>query len=92
MLFTVIFIIHYQHLSKYINSFFTTLITVLVVLVEFMYVGRYQLMLLNCISISVFFTVLNVLFFLIEHDIVLAYLLVCYDNVLGHVTFDHLEV
>ncbi len=31
---------------------------------------------------------------LIENDIVLVYLLVYYyyDNVLGHVTFDHLEV
>ncbi len=54
------------------------------VLVEFMYIGRYQLMLSNCILISVFCIVLDVLFsfFLIEHDIVLAYLLVYYDNVL----------
>ncbi len=39
-----------------------------------------------CIALHVLFS-----FFLIERDIVLAYLLVYYDNVLGHVTFDHLE-
>ncbi len=55
-------------------------------------------MLLNCILISVFCIVLHVhslhvffFFFLIEHDIVWAYLLVYYD-MLDHVTFDHLEV
>ncbi len=64
------------------------------VLVESMYLGRYQLMLLNCILMCILhsFTCSNVFFFLIEHDIVWAYLLVYYDNMLDHVTFDHLEV
>ncbi len=46
----------------------------------------------KCILHSFTCSVFLFFFFLIEHNIVLTYLLVYYDNVLGHVTFDHLEV
>ncbi len=61
-----------------------------------MYVGRQvsinvvELHVDKCILHS--FTCSDVFFFLIEHDIVWAYLLLYYDNMLDHVTFDHLEV